>query len=251
MATKSPDPTVSELRYDIVCIDDEAVPRDVKLRAVDALASAGKPALQPLIERLREPRDSMFLPDTPLEPGPMHAGGRTATAVSVKYMVETILYRIISPLPRPPKLTGKETLTEQMKMRGPPMETPRMAYVDDWTAFWEAHSKASLEEMRYWSYEENDRLIVAIARESAGLPPLPGGKRVTPPARSPTPAFTPTDPAVLEQLRTGYARAQDTLAGAVRDPGTAKDARKALDAIAKANPRLKVHTDHMAAQLPK
>lgn len=234
-----------EIKYWIHVLGDEVVGTEDKLEAVEELLGAGKDAIEPLIDRLLDAKkDARFLVETKVPTGPLHAAPETVLATSVRYMVETILYRIIAPQrrPREPK-TRLDRLKPQME--APDMRPP-IPWVADWTAFWTAHKNESLADIKAWSAEEIDRRWQAIDNKKH--------QPVTPASLSTAGKSYPSalKPDELEKARAAYAKARALYLEARRDPKNAKkasDAKRSLTAAGATHALVKVHTDFMAQSL--
>lgn len=165
-------------------LDDSSASPEVKLDASRTLVSAGKDAIGPLIARLEQPDDPVFLESMEVDTGPMNAGPPAAVPVSVKFQVERLLYQIVYPddfpglKARPPQNpppgalanlqakfdVGRDALTSEDVSR------PPLAFIDDWQSWWVAHQGESLDDIRKWARREVDRIWRQIHRDTT-LPP--------------------------------------------------------------------------------
>lgn len=229
-----------DIHYRIHVLGDDLVGNDEKLDAIEALSAAGKDAIGPLIERLLDRNDTLCMQEMRVPVGPLQSAGEVTLQVSVRYVVETILYRIIAPQRRP-KMPKTRLDALKPKVQVPDMRTP-ILFVPDWSAFWRAHKSKSLADIKAWSAEEVDRRWRAIddGKPETVVPTssMRDGK---------LPARRQGDD--VDKERALYAKARATFLEARKDPKTAGDAKRALIALGAASPRVKVHTDHWAASL--
>ena len=230
---------MNDIKYRIHVLGDDVVGDDDKREAVEVLVGVGKDAIPLLVERLLDRKDALFLQATSVSTGPLHAAADTVVPTTVRYMVETILYRIIAPQRRP--LVVKSKLDALKPNVGVPSTRAPIPWVADWGLFWRAHKAETLADMRAWSAEELDRRWDAIDEQqhTAVVPASSVGGAVAARERGPE----------LDAAVSAYAKARALWLDARQHPAKGTEARRALAALAKQSPRLQVHTDFMAASL--
>ena len=228
----------NEINYRILVLGDDVVTVDDKHEASEVLVGAGKDAIALLVERLLDRRDALFLEQTSVATGPLHAAPAALLPTTVRYQVETLLYRIVAPQRR--ALENKTRLDALKPQVSAPDVRPPIPWVADWGLFQRAHKNESIEDIRAWSAEELDRRWQAID-ERLHAPVVPASSVGSAPA--------PRDEgADVNALRAQYAKARAIFMEARRDPKQGTDARRSLALLGK-HPRLKVHTDFMAEAL--
>jgi hypothetical protein len=228
-----------DIKYRILVLGDDLVSDDDKLEAIEVLTGAGKDAIGPLVERLNDRKDVLCMQEMLVHAGPLQSTGDQKLQVTVRYVVEMILYRIIAPQRRAPEV---KTRLDALK---PTMEVPDMRppipWVADWNSFWRAHKGHTLADIKAWSAEEVSRRWQAIG-EGAPLPIQPASLVATtlPPRRSGDD---------VDKERALYAKARATFLEAKRDPKKVSDAKRMLLTLGATSTRVKVHTDFMSSQL--
>jgi len=175
---------LSEIEERIAVLDDASAPVEAKLDASRTLETLGKASIGPLIARLGQAADPVFLEDAVVEPGPMSSGPAARVPVSVKFEVERILYAIVYPddfpgmKPRPPKDAppvalanlqakfdvGRDALTSEDVAR------PPIAFIEDWPTWWKEHQGESLAEIRKWARREVARTWSELRRQTEPSP---------------------------------------------------------------------------------
>lgn len=166
-----------ELRAQLRILDDAAAPRDAKRVACDRLTDAGTAAIPVLIERLHNSDDPIFLDAVRVQTGPMHAGAPVVRDVTVKFQVESLLYRIIYPEPwpadgpTPPADRGPANIAEALSPGILANSRPPLAFVEDWASWWKTHAGESLDTIRAWSLGEVDARWQRVYRETSAPPP--------------------------------------------------------------------------------
>jgi hypothetical protein len=229
-----------EIKYRIALLGDDLVSDEEKLEAIEILTGAGKDAIAPLIERLSDKKDALCMQEMLVHAGPLQSAGDQKLQVTVRYVVETILYRIIAPQRRAPEVKTRLDALKP-KVQVPDMRAP-IPWIADWNAFWRTHKGHSLADIKAWSAEEVDRRWEAVDKGTAKLiTPLslvPG---------EPLPSRRSGDD--VDKERALYAKARATFREARRDPSKVSDAKRMLLTLGAANARVKVHTDFMSAVL--
>jgi hypothetical protein len=231
----------TEIRYRIHVLGDDIVTDEDKHEAVEVLVGAGTDAIPFLVERLLDRKDGVFLPRTAVSTGPLHAAPPAVVPTTVRYMVESMLYRIIAPQRR--AVANKNALDALKLSARPPSIRPPIPWVADWGLFWRAHKKETLDDIRAWSAEELDRRWDAID-DGQAAPLVPASSVGGPAAPS-------LGGAELDALKSSYAKARVTFLEARRDRARAAEAKRSLHLLGKQDVRLKVHTDSMAAALDR
>ena len=231
----------NDIKYRIDVLGDDVVLDDDKREAVEVLVGAGKDAIPFLVERLLDRKDAVFLVETPVQTGPLHAAPDAIVPTTVRYIVETMLYRIIAPQRR---AVAPKTKLDALKPNvGTPSTRPPIPWVADWGLFWRAHKAEALADIRAWSAEELDRRWEAIddkqhtsivPASSVGGPPAP---------REASPE--------MDAIRASYAKARALFLDARRDQSKRADARRSLALLGKQGGVLKRHTDFMAEALDR
>lgn len=231
-----------DIKYRIHVLGDDLVGNDEKLEAMELLTGAGKDAIGPLVERLADRKDALCLQEMRVPVGPLQSAGTATLQVTVRYVVETLLYRIIAPQRRAPEVKTRLDALKP-KIQAPDMRTP-IPWVADWNAFWRTHKSHSLADIKGWSAEEVDRRWQAID-DGAPLPIEPASLV----QGAPLPARRSGDE--VDKERALYAKARSTFLDARRDPNKGSGARRMLITLGATSPRVKVHTDFMTAALEK
>lgn len=230
----------NDIKYRIHVLGDDVVSDDDKREAVEVLVGAGKDAIPFLVERLLDRKDAVFLMETPVQTGPLHAAPEALVPTTVRYIVETMLYRIIAPQRR--ALEAKTRLDALKPSVGVPSTRTPIPWVADWGLFWRAHKGESLDDIRAWSAEELDRRWEAID-ENQHTPIVPASSVGGPTApREASPE--------MDAVRAAYAKARAIYLDARRDPSKRADAKRSLALLGKPGP-LKRHTDFMAEALDR
>lgn len=232
----------NDIKYRIHVLGDDVVTDDDKREAVEVLVGAGKDAIPLLIERLLDRRDAVFSTATAVQTGPLHAAPDTVVPTTVRYMVETMLYRIVAPQRR---ALERKTALDALKpsVGAPPSARLPIPWVADWGLFWRAHKGEALVDIRAWSAEELDRRWQAID-EQQHTPIVPAssvGGPVAPREAS----------AEMDAARSSYAKARALYLDARRDPSRRADAKRSLQLLGKQGEPLKRHTDFMAEALDR
>lgn len=176
----SKDPTQVVLRDQIARLDDSSATDEAKKEAVRALAGAGVASIGLLVERLAKDGDAVCFERAPIATGPMNPGPTKISAVTVKFIVEELLYQIIAP--SDPVASAAATKTgalgaleaqwaaDRAALDGEAPSRPPIAFVDDWSTWWTAHRGEDLDVLRAWSRDEIDRRW-ALSHEETSLPP--------------------------------------------------------------------------------
>ncbi len=233
-----------DIKYRILVLGDDLVSDDEKLEAIEVLTGAGKDAIGPLIERLADRKDALCMQELLVHAGPLQSAGDQKLQVTVRYVVETILYRIIAPQRRAPEVKTRLDALKP-KMQAPDMRPP-IPWVADWNLFWRAHKGHTLADIKAWSAEEVDRRWDAIddgaplSIQPASIAAPDAKTALLPPRRSGE---------EVDKERALYAKARTTFLEARRDPKKTSDAKRMLLTLGATSPRVKVHTDVMSAQL--
>lgn len=232
-----------DIKYRIAVLGDDLVSDDEKLEAIEVLTGAGKDAIGPLIERLADKKDALCMQEMLVHAGPLQSAGDQKLQVTVRYVVETILYRIIAPQRRAPEVKTRLDALKP-KVQVPDMREP-IVWIGDWNAFWRTHKSHSLADIKAWSAEEIDRRWEAV--DAGTLKPITPASLVATDAK--LPARRSGDD--FDKERALYAKARATFLDARRDPKKVSDAKRMLITLGATSPRVKVHTDFMSSMLEK
>lgn len=231
-----------DIKYRIAVLGDDLVSDEEKLEAIELLTGTGKDAIGPLIERLGDRKDALCMQEMLVHAGPLQSAGDQKLQVTVRYVVETILYRLIAPQRRAPEV--KTRLDElKPKVHVPDMRAP-IPWIADWNAFWRTHKSHSLADISAWSAEEIDRRWEAVDKGTA--------KPITPASLVPGDALAPRRSGDdVDKERALYAKARATFRDARRDATKVSDAKRMLITLGATSARLKVHTDFFASALER
>jgi hypothetical protein len=157
--------------------------------------------------------------------GPLQSVGEAKLQVTVRYVVETILFRIIAPQRRAPEAKTRRSALQSLKPKGQGPDTrPPIPWVADWNLFWRAHKSHSLADIKAWSAEEVDRRWDAID-DGAPMPIQPASIAAPGAKVTPLPARRFGDD--VDKERALYGKARATFLDAKRDPRKASEARRA------------------------
>jgi hypothetical protein len=165
--------TDTNLQEQIAIVYDDKAPGETKLVAADAVVDGGKAAIPLLVERLGRGENPIFLDQMKVPTGPMHAGPPTVLPVTIKFQIESMLYRIIAPddqMPTGESASAPGDLGALIDSSLLDASRPPLAFVEDWSAWWNTHQHESLDEMRAWAKAEVDRLWDEIHAQTTAPP---------------------------------------------------------------------------------
>jgi hypothetical protein len=221
--------TQETLRDQVEDLGDPLLPDDEKLAALVALEAAGLAAVPALVARLLAP-DAFFVARRRVEPGPLFSGPPLETATSVRFEVEALLYRLITP-------PDAWAPTPALGPGAPPRPASLQPFVEDWPAWWAEHRGDSEEALHAWS-----RAALAQAAPR-GLMLAPGA------ARHPRLTVPPPRVEVAEEVRAAYRAMREVVRGVRAHERTAAEAAAELRTLGGLDPRLARHAARFRAEL--